>query len=147
FIGRGSGRGALRRDGFRTTAQSLGLEIVHEIGVGEITGLADGRAAFSSLLARGDKVDAVFCANDLLAIGALIEARERGLVIPRDLALLGFGDNDVAAQITPGLTTITFDAAALGRSAGELLLARLAGTPAAEQHRAIELVLVERGSV
>ncbi|MBR0716446.1 LacI family DNA-binding transcriptional regulator [Bradyrhizobium liaoningense] len=147
FIGRSSGRGALRRDGFRAAATRLGLEIVHEIGVGEITGLIDGRAAFAALLDRGNPVSAVFCANDLLATGALIEARSRGISVPRDLALLGFGDNDVADQITPGLTTITFDATAIGRAAGELLLARLAGTPPAEPRHAVELVLLERGSV
>jgi LacI family gluconate utilization system Gnt-I transcriptional repressor len=147
FIGRNSGRGALRRDGFRAAAAGLGLEIVHEIGVGEITGLVDGRAAFAALLDRGAAIDAVFCANDLLATGALIEARARGLSVPRDLAVLGFGDNDVADQITPGLTTISFDAAAVGRIAGELLLARLSGTPRAEQRLAVDLFLVERGSV
>jgi LacI family gluconate utilization system Gnt-I transcriptional repressor len=147
FIGRSVGRGALRRDGFRTAAAELGLEIVHEIGLSEITGLVDGRAAFTALLDRGDRVDAVFCANDLLATGALIEARARGLSVPRDLALLGFGDNDVADQITPGLTTISFDAAAVGRTAGELLLARLGGAPPVEQRLAVELFLIERGSV
>ena len=147
FIGRNSGRGALRRDGFRAAAVALGLEIVSEIGLSEISGLADGRGAFGALLARGETIDAVFCANDLLATGALIEARARGLAIPRDLALLGFGDNDVADQITPGLTTITFDSAAVGRTAGELLLARLAGTPLAAQQRAVELFFVERGSI
>ncbi|MHC2714079.1 LacI family gluconate utilization system Gnt-I transcriptional repressor [Bradyrhizobium diazoefficiens] len=147
FIGRSSGRGALRRDGFRAAAAQLGLEIVREIGVGEITGLIDGRAAFTALLDRGDRVDAVFCANDLLATGALIEARARGLSVPRDLAVLGFGDNDVADQITPGLTTISFDAAAVGRIAAELLLARLSGTQLAEQRLAVDLSLIERGSV
>ncbi|MBR1283221.1 LacI family DNA-binding transcriptional regulator [Bradyrhizobium sp. AUGA SZCCT0177] len=147
FIGRSSGRGALRRDGFRAAAGKLGIEIVHEIAVGEITGLVDGRTAFGALLARGGPVDAVFCANDLLATGALIEARSRGLSVPRDLALLGFGDNDVADQMTPGLTTIAFDSAAIGRIAGELLLARLAGTPHALQRHAVELFFVERGSI
>jgi len=83
----------------------------------------------------------------LLATGALIEARARGISVPRDLAVLGFGDNDVADQITPGLTTISFDATAVGRIAGELLLARLSGTPRAEQRLAVDLFLVERGSV
>ncbi|MBR1209715.1 LacI family DNA-binding transcriptional regulator [Bradyrhizobium sp. JYMT SZCCT0180] len=147
FIGRSSGRGALRRDGFRAAAGKLGIEIVHEIAVGEVTGLVDGRTAFGALLARGDPVDAVFCANDLLATGALIEARSRGLSVPRDLALLGFGDNDVADQMTPGLTTIAFDSAAIGRIAGELLLARLAGSPHAVQQHAVELFFVERGSI
>ncbi|MCP3469366.1 LacI family DNA-binding transcriptional regulator [Bradyrhizobium sp. CCGUVB1N3] len=147
FIGRRSGRGALRRDGFRAAAARMGLEIVHEIGLSEITGLVDGRAAFTTLLDRGGRVDAVFCANDLLATGALIEARSRGLMVPRDLAVLGFGDNDVADQITPGLTTITFDSAAIGRIAAELLLARLSGAPSAEPRRAVELALAERGSV
>lgn len=147
FIGRSGGRGALRRDGFRAAAAELGLTIVHEIGVGEITGLVDGRAAFTALLDRDDRGDAVFCANDLLATGALIEARSRGLSVPGDLAVLGFGDNDVADQITPGLTTISFDSAAVGRIAGEMLLARLSGAPRTEQRLAVELFLVERGSV
>src|SRR5262249_40267795 len=146
FIGRTGGRGALRRDGFRAAAAKLGLEIVHEIGVGEITGLVDGRAAFTALLDRGARVDAVFCANDLLATGALIEARARGLSVARARPVLGCGDNDVADQITPGLTTISFDSAAIGRIAGKLLLARLSGTPSAEPRRAIELSLLERGS-
>lgn len=147
YIGRGRGRGALRRDGFRRAAAELGLEIVHELSVGDITGLGDGRAAFATLQDAGDQVGAVFCANDLLATGVLIEARARGLSIPGDLAVLGFGDNDVAAEISPGLTTIGFDAAAIGRVAGELLLKRFAGTPLATPSQAVDLVFVERGSV
>ncbi|OAF09924.1 hypothetical protein AYJ54_12040 [Bradyrhizobium centrolobii] len=61
--------------------------------------------------------------------------------------MLGFGDNDSATQITPGRATITFDSAALGHIAGQLLLARLTGTPNTEPRRAVERSFVERGSV
>jgi LacI family gluconate utilization system Gnt-I transcriptional repressor len=147
FIGRRGGRGELRRAGFRAAARDLGLDIVHEIGVDEISGLADGRAAFAALLARGEPVGALFCANDLLATGALIEARSRGLAVPRDLAVIGFGDNDVADQIAPGLTTVGFDPSAIGRIAGERLIARWAGAVETEPRRFVDLDLIERGSV
>jgi LacI family gluconate utilization system Gnt-I transcriptional repressor len=145
FVGRSSGRGVLRRDGFRAAACGLGLEIVRELAVAEIAGIADGRSAFAAL-AETAGIDAVFCANDLLATGFLIEARARGLSVPRDLAILGFGDNDVADQT--GLTTIGFDAAAIGRIAGRLLLDRFDGGPGAEPlHHPVELNMIERGSV
>ncbi len=147
YVGRATGRGVLRRNGFRAAAARLGLEVVREIGVGEISGLTEGRGAFG-LLGGLEGVDGIFCGNDLLATGFLIEARSRGISVPGDLAIVGFGDNDVADQLVPGLTTISFDAGALGRLAGERLLARLFGTEgAAPSHHAIDLRLIERGSV
>jgi LacI family gluconate utilization system Gnt-I transcriptional repressor len=146
FIGRAGGRGALRLTGFRAAAAELGLEIVHVVSVPDVTGLSDGRAAFATLMEREPAVTAVFGANDLLATGALIEARSRAIAVPAKLAIVGFGDNDTADQMSPGLTTITFDARGVGIAAGEMLLARLAGE-SAPPCRAVDLDFVERGSV
>ncbi len=147
FVGRASGRGVLRLDGFRRAAAESGQEIVREIILRDVSGLADGRAAYRALAADRRGAEAVFCANDLLAAGFLIEARTDGLVIPRDLAIIGFGDNDVATQGDPGLTTITFDAETIGRTAGRLVLDRFSGVTSAEVHRTVPLTIVERGSV
>ncbi|MGQ9369381.1 LacI family DNA-binding transcriptional regulator [Azospirillum sp. ST 5-10] len=146
YIGRRSGRGALRLSGFRDGARAGGLEIAAEIFVDSVNGVADGRAALGELLARDGAVDAVFCANDLLAIGALFEARRRGLAVPDGLAILGFGDNDMADEIAPGLTTVGVDSRELGRRAGALLLARLQGETPERATDILDLTLIQRGS-
>lgn len=127
FIGRISGRGVIRRDAFRTECCRLGLDYAGDETLSTVTSTEDGRIALSRLLQRVGPVDAVFCANDLLACGALIEARARGLSIPQDLALVGFGDSSLMEQLEPALTTITPDPDEIGRHAGALLRARLAG--------------------
>ena len=124
----------MRRQGFAAAARS-GLEVVAELAVDNPQTIADGRAALARLLSQGGKFDAVFCANDLLAVGAMFEARDRKLAVPRDLAVLGFGETDIAGEIQPGLTTIGVDSLDLGRRAGEMLLQRLGGGMPAHPHR------------
>lgn len=146
FIGRIGGRGALRLQGFREEAARLGVTLAGTVTVQEVGSIADGRAALCELLSSGGDFDAVFCANDLLATGALIEARARGVAVPEQMAILGFGDNDTAGQIPPGLTTITMDAFALGRRAGQMVKARLDGSSPTECVTNIPLELLIRGS-
>jgi LacI family transcriptional regulator len=79
------------------------------------------------LMALPERPDAVFCANDLMAIGALDVAHELGLVVPDDLAVIGFDDVDAATIVTPQLTTVRNPAYEAGRTAGDLLLSRMSG--------------------
>ncbi len=88
---------------------------------------AGGRDAMRSLLAVDPAPDAVFCANDLMAIGAMDAIREHGLTIPRDLRLVGFDDVDAAAMVTPTLTTVRNPSYDAGGAAGDLLLSRILG--------------------
>ena len=69
----------------------------------------------------------IFCSSDLLAHGVLIEAAARGLDVPADVAVMGFGDQDFAAEVAPRLTTIRVDREAFGRAAADALLVRLDG--------------------
>ena len=123
------------------------LEVVAELAVDNPQTIADGRAALARLLSQGGKFDAVFCANDLLAVGAMFEARDRKLAVPRDLAVLGFGETDIAGEIQPGLTTIGVDSLDLGRRAGEMLLQRLGGGMPAHPHQVMPLRIHARASV
>jgi LacI family transcriptional regulator len=88
-----------------------------------------GRQAMAELLDRppSRRPDAVFCANDLMAIGAVDAAHERGLDVPRDLAVAGFDDVDVATIVNPPLTTAVNPAYDIGVSSGRLLMSRLDG--------------------
>ena len=70
---------------------------------------------------------AVFCDDDVLAAGLYVAARELGIRIPEDLAVVGFGDFDIGRVLHPELTTIVADAAALGRMAFEVLSEQMAG--------------------
>ena len=146
FIGRSGGRGQLRLSGFREGVQASGLEMVAELTLDTVSGISDGQRGLNQLLAGREKIDAVFCANDLIAMGALLEASRCGLHVPSDIAIAGFGDSDLAAEIPPGLTTIRTDCRQIGRRAGEMLLARLSGVAASLSNEIVTLELVKRGS-
>lgn len=90
-----------------------------------------GRAAMRALIGKEPRIDAVFCANDLMAIGAMDALRELGRSIPGDVALVGFDDIEAAALVTPALTTIVNPAYDAGRATGQLLLKRMQGEPSA----------------
>lgn len=90
--------------------------------------VAGGRAGLSDLLNRSaDWPTAILCTTDLMAAGALAEARDRGLAVPNDLSVTGFDDIDLAALTTPRLTTVRAPIAAMGLAAAEAVLDRLAG--------------------
>jgi LacI family gluconate utilization system Gnt-I transcriptional repressor len=92
---------------------------------------AGGRQGLARLLASGGvEGGLVFCSSDLLAHGVSVEAQVRGLSLPRDLAVVGFGDQDFAAHLAPSLTTVRVDREALGLRAAEALLDRLEGAGA-----------------
>jgi LacI family transcriptional regulator len=88
-----------------------------------------GYDAMRQILAArtGNRPDAVFCANDLMAIGAIDALREAGLTVPDDVAVAGFDDVDAATIVHPPLTTVVNPAYDIGVSAGTLLLSRLSG--------------------
>jgi LacI family transcriptional regulator len=86
-----------------------------------------GRQAMRRLMALPTRPDAVFCANDLTAIGAIDVLHELGLAIPDDIALVGFDDVDAATIVSPPLTTVRNPAYETGETAGQLLLSRMLG--------------------
>jgi len=77
---------------------------------------------------RAERPTALLCANDLMAIGALEYCKSVGLVVPRDVSIVGFDDLPVAALLTPRLTTVRQPAREMGYRAAELLFELLAGT-------------------
>ena len=92
-----------RLTGYRRAMDRAGLSTDGLIIDGDFHKEA-GRAGAEELLAQG--VDAIFCANDASAAGALSLIKDRGRRVPDDVALGGFDDLDFAAQLDPPLTTI-----------------------------------------
>lgn len=85
----------------------------------------DGFAAASGLLDADARPTALVCANDEIALGAYLAAREQGLRLPSDVAVTGWDDNTAAGAVTPTLTTVRQPLRELGRRAGDLLSARI----------------------
>ena len=116
-------RALRRREGF---VAAIGRDVPTAL-VKAPSSLALGRAALRELLLRDANVRAVFCSSDGLAEGVLTEARARGLRVPEDIAVVGFGDADFAAHLEPSLTTVRIDGAEIGRRAAAQVLARCKG--------------------
>ncbi|MET0520175.1 MAG: LacI family DNA-binding transcriptional regulator [Burkholderiaceae bacterium] len=115
---------------FRQTAEALGQPAVPVATVATPTTIGSGRAGLADLLAREPAIDAVFCSSDALAIGVITEAQARGLRIPEQLAVVGFGDLGFAADLHPSLTSVHIDGPAIGRQAARFIIERLAGIAA-----------------
>jgi DNA-binding LacI/PurR family transcriptional regulator len=86
----------------------------------------DGARAMRELLALPEPPDAVFCFNDLMALGAMRALHEAGLRVPHDVALVGFDDVEEAEYAVPSLTTVAPDKAKIAEAAVEALLDRIA---------------------
>jgi LacI family transcriptional regulator len=137
LIGRGSQRigmikgppesGLLRVEGFLKAMTDAGRAVDDSLMAPGDWTRQGGRDAMHRLMSLPTPPDAVFCANDLTAIGAIDVARELGIDIPADVAIVGFDDVDAATIVTPTLTTVRNPAYETGRRAGELLLSRLRG--------------------
>ena len=69
----------------------------------------------------------MFCANDLIALGALEAVRQSGHQVPGDLSIVGFDDIDEAGRATPPLTTVKGPPQLVGKLAAEMLVQRLKG--------------------
>lgn len=122
FIGGPAGNpdAMAREQGYRQAMADIGLDAwVLPGGFDE----ASGHRACSDLLRSGDRPDAVFAGNDLMALGCLFALAQAGVRVPQDVALAGFDDIPLAQYAHPGITTMRVDAAELGRRAVRLLLA------------------------
>ncbi len=100
-----------------------------------------------SLLDLPQRPTALFCANDLMAIGALDAARERKLSVPRDLSVIGYDDQDIARYTHPPLTTVLLPNYEMGRWAADCLIAQCRANPSSKAIIKMECPLVARDSV
>ncbi|WP_350274923.1 LacI family DNA-binding transcriptional regulator [Kribbella sp. HUAS MG21] len=115
--------GAARAKGFADALKAHDLQPTAVAEATDFTFVA-GRAAAPELLAAV-AFDAVICANDLLAVGLMHELAAAGLEVPKDVAVVGMDDSELAEQSFPPLTSVNLGSAERGRRAAELLLARI----------------------
>lgn len=135
-------RAQQRREGFLAA-------VGHDVPTATVpapSSVALGRRALSELLAKDARIQAVCCSSDALAQGVLVEAKARGLRIPQDLAVCGFGDADFSAHLHPSLTSVHVDGAEIGRTAARLIVERCNGRPVPTPVIDVGFRIVERAS-
>jgi LacI family transcriptional regulator len=138
--------GTARRLGYFDALRACGLTRDDQlIEVADDFTIEPGREAVERLLARTTP-DAIFCANDLLALGALSALRAAGLDVPRDVALVGMDNTNLSLVTSPRLTTVDLGSAERARIATELLLARIAQPSRRPRSVGVEPRLVVRES-
>jgi LacI family transcriptional regulator, gluconate utilization system Gnt-I transcriptional repressor len=135
-------RAMMRHDGFvATIGHKVPTAIVHAP-----SSLALGRRALTQLLEQDPRIEAIYCSSDGLAQGVLVEAQARGIRVPDDLAVCGFGDADFAAHLQPSLTTVHVDGAEIGRLAAQLIIDRCQGKTIAQPIIDVGFRILERQS-
>ena len=119
----------LRLQGFTRALQEVGQTLDPALlAPGGMWHRADGAAAMRYLLSLPEPPDAVFCFNDLMALGAMSVLHEVGLRIPQDIAIIGFDDIEDGRYATPSLTTIAPDKEEIARRAVSSLVGRIKKT-------------------
>lgn len=107
--------------------------------------IADARDGLHELMRHRPAPTAIICGNDVLAFGAMIEAQRMGLIVPRDLSVVGFDDLELARHVQPTLTTVAVPTEAMWTIAAERMLAALRGETVPPSTR-IDVALLVRES-
>lgn len=138
-------RSAKRRKAFEAELVRLRAPLVTSVILEGESSLERGSEGIQQLLARNLDIDAVFFANDDLALGALFYCQSNGISVPNEIALAGFNGIEMCQSITPRLTTISTPRFEIGRMAGDLIRKHIEGVqdgPDAKEYR-LDLELIE----
>ncbi|MEA1910890.1 MAG: LacI family DNA-binding transcriptional regulator [Spirochaetota bacterium] len=133
-----------RLAGFKNGLETLGVELHKENIVFHKYGMEHSVECSRKMLAEKNPVKAVFTASDLEAVGVIKAAREMGLKVPEDIAVIGFDDIDLADYM--GITTINQSLDQSGKTAVELLVEHMKNPETAVKHISYQLKIVERYS-
>lgn len=131
-----------RLAGYRAALSGAGIATEPDLIVSGRYDFASGAEAAEVLLALTEPPTAIFAGSDEMAAGALMVAHRRGLTIPGDVAIAGFGDDALASYVWPPLTTVRQAVRDLAWTAADLLL----GDAGAEERREVPHALVIRDS-
>jgi len=113
--------GVLRLEGYKKALKTAGIEISDDLIVFADFQEQGGYNAVKSLLEKGQKFTALFAANDFMALGAMKAIKERGLSIPKDIAVMGFDGTFLSGHVEPPLSTVQLPIKDLGKNCAEII--------------------------
>lgn len=117
--------GEERHRGFRDRLGELGVPLDPRYVLRRTFSETSGREGLEELASLRPRPTAMFCGNDVIALGACNAARSLRIAVPEDLTIIGFDDIPMAAWDTFALTTVRTDLAAMARTAASLILQRI----------------------
>jgi len=141
----GTPSSATRLAGYRLALERANIPFLQELTAEGDVHPEGGLRATQRLLSLPDRPTAIFCYNDMTAMGALNAAWQIGLRIPEDISIIGFDDLAIASYTIPPLTTVRQPKHDMGRMATEILLNLLAGSTS-ETSRSVQGELIVRES-
>lgn len=118
-------RALLRFQGIQQTLKTVGLEIPDSKIIECRYSVEQANVSLHQLLDRHPEITAISCGNDVLAIGALSAARERGLKVPMQLSITGFDNMEIVRFLSPAMTTINSPSKRMGEHAAEYILKQI----------------------
>ncbi|WP_239482745.1 substrate-binding domain-containing protein [Paraburkholderia sp. C35] len=138
-------RARQRIEGFRETLAQYDIRLPDACVIEQPFGFEGGRAGFKLLSQLRPAPTGIFCGNDVLALGCLLEAQAVGVAVPEALSIVGCDNLPIASQIAPGLTTVLLPTYELGERVARVLLRWLSeGVAPISESLPIELIV--RGS-
>jgi DNA-binding LacI/PurR family transcriptional regulator len=132
-----------RLDGYLAACQDLGLPKVKGLVVEGDWSREAGIQHAQKLMQKHPDLDAIFCSNDVMALGAIAAILEAGKSVPEDIAVIGFDDSYLAQNSHPGLTSVRQDIVGLGMEAANMILALVHGDEVHSEILPCELVIRE----
>lgn len=137
----------VRLEGFLDRMLELGSPVPrHRLVAADSFTVEGGLRATVSLLVNRPSITSVFCANDLIAYGAIHAASQLGIAVPTELSVIGFDDIFVSSMVQPRLTTVRQDIALLGRRAVQIALLAVDGQRSTDFEVPLDVELVVRES-
>ncbi len=145
----GNDRSSARVEGIRQAVQDANLPDTVLTIVETAYGVETGQAAMAELLSGDIRPTAVLCGNDVLAAGAMIEARARDLRVPDDISITGFDDLEMAQVVDPQLTTVHVPHREMGTTAAAALIEMVeaGGQSIAGSSQNLGTRIIHRGSL
>ncbi len=141
-----SERALMRWKGYRKCLAKHDIPYDRQVVLEKPYTFSEGKEGMARLLDLADPPTAVFCGNDILAVGGIACAREKGLCVPQDLSVVGFDDMEISAYYDPPLTTVAVPAYEMGRLAVKILIENIRGENKNPRQYTLETKLMIRGS-
>jgi len=129
FVTANDARASLRQRSTQDTLGKYGITEIFPTTVPAPTSMELGRIGTKQIIEEGFDNGVIFCSSDTLAQGVIAELQSRSIVIPDQMAVIGFGDQVFAAFTHPPMTTVRIDRERIGQEAADALLARINDQP------------------
>ncbi len=114
-----------RQKGFQEALKEAGLEIDGSLIINNSLTREDGTKAIKKLLARKNRPDAIFCANDTTALSVIVHLLKNKIRVPEDIKVVGFSNEPFSEVVTPSISTIGQPGFLMGKKAAELLITQI----------------------